>query len=649
MSKKITVRGARVHNLKNIDIEIPRDKLVVVTGVSGSGKSSLAFDTIFAEGQRRFVESLSPYARQFLGMMEKPDVDSIDGLSPAISIDQKTTHKNPRSTVGTVTEIYDYLRLLFAKAGTVFCPECGKKVEKQTASQIVNFIADLPADKKIMILAPLISGKKGAHRKILDEISREGFVRFRADGEIYSIAEEIELDEKKAHSIEVVVDRLKTGDFGKKFEILPNGEEIEIKNENRSRLADSVELALKKGDGKLILFFPDEDREEVFSEDFACAEHGNVVSQLQPRDFSFNSPYGACGKCKGLGETLVVDEDLVLPPNSKLTLEEGAIVPWANLISREESYNRQVLAAVAEKFNFNLKTRAADLTAEQREIILRGAGDETFKVEMKSKRFSGKFEAKFEGVAANLERRFTETASDFSQKQIEKFLVKKKCPDCGGSRLKKEILSVKIPAEKKWKNIIEICEMQTADLKKFFEKLPAQFSEKQNKIANLILKEIVARLEFLQKVGLGFLTLNRAANTLSGGEAQRIRLATQIGSQLQGVLYVLDEPTIGLHPRDNAKLISTLRNLQKIGNTVLVVEHDEEMMREADYLIEIGPAAGRGGGKVVAADIPENFLKNENSPTAQFLSGREEIPIPKKRRKIDFVNPRDISGDNSKN
>ncbi len=627
MSNFIRVKGARVHNLKNIDVKIPRDKLVVITGLSGSGKSSLAFDTIFAEGQRRFVESLSTFARQFLGMMEKPDVDNISGLSPAISIDQKVAHRNPRSTVGTVTEISDYLRLLFAKAGRVYCPECGKLVQKQTASQIVDFIADFPEGKKTILLAPVVEGKKGEHAKILENIRREGFVRMRIDGDVMSVAEEIELDPKKKHTIEIVIDRLVVKNFKRKFKELSTGEKIEEPNPERSRLADSVELTLKHGKGKLIVLDAETGEEEIFSENFACPEHGNVISELEPRNFSFNSPFGACPACHGLGSKLMVKEELVMP-NPRLTLAEGAILPWANMLSRE-SWNYRILKAVAKRHGFDVNTPIGKLTDKQRGIILYGTGDEEYSVQMDSDKFSGDFMTKFEGVVPNLERRYKETDSEFARKQIEKFMETELCSSCNGARLRPEVLSVKIADI----NIVDIASMSIISLNKFFDQLPKNLSERENEIARLIVQEVKGRLSFLEQVGLGFLTLDRAANTLSGGEAQRIRLATQIGSKLQGVIYVLDEPSIGLHQKDNEKLIKTLRELQSIGNTVIVVEHDEDMMREADYLLEIGPGAGKHGGEVVATGTPKELMATKKSVTGQFLSGEKQIIIPKSRKK----------------
>lgn len=627
MDKNIVVMGAKTHNLKNITVEIPRGKLVVITGLSGSGKSSLAFDTIFAEGQRRYVESLSTYARQFLGMMEKPDVEQITGLSPAISIDQKTAPRNPRSTVGTVTEIYDYLRLLFARIGKPHCPYCGKLVTKQSPTQIVEQIIAMPEDKRIMIMAPMVRGKKGEHTKTLEKIRREGFVRMRIDGDIVSIAEEIELDPKKSHTIEVVVDRMVIKNVKPKFKELSTGKKIEEKNEDKSRLADSVEIALKYGEGVITILDADTNEEMTFSENFICPEHGSVIGEIEPRSFSFNSPYGACESCHGLGERMVIKKELVIP-NPRLTLAEGAINPWANMASRE-GWNHKILAAVSEKYGFSLNVPVGKLKKEVIDLILNGTGEDEYEVQMESERFSGNISVKFEGVIPNLERRYKDTESDFSRKQIEKYMDKETCPDCGGHRLKKESLGVLIDE----KNIIDATNFSVRDASTFFAQLPKKLTERENKIARLILAEIIARLSFLEDVGLTYLTLSRAANTLSGGEAQRIRLATQIGSKLQGVLYVLDEPSIGLHQRDNSRLIKTLRGLQEVGNTVLVVEHDEEMMRESDWLLEIGPGAGAHGGTVMAEGIPKEFIKNKKSTTAHYLAGTEKIEVPQTRRK----------------
>lgn len=623
----IYVQGARTHNLKNIDVAIPRNKLVVITGLSGSGKSSLAFDTIFAEGQRRYVESLSTYARQFLGMMEKPKVEAISGLSPAISIDQKTAPRNPRSTVGTTTEIYDYLRLLFARVGIPHCPECGKKVEKQSSSEIVERIAGMEEGKRIMIMAPVIRGKKGEHKQVLEKIRRDGFVRMRVDKELISIAEEIDLDPKKKHDIDIVVDRLVVRDLGKKYQELSDGTKIEEKNENRSRLADSVEVALKYGNGLLTILDADSNAEETVSERFLCPDHGPQIEEIEPRNFSFNSPYGACEHCHGLGQKMVLQREKIIP-NPRLSILEGAILPWSTMTTRE-GWNMRILKAVASAHKFSLEVPVSKLKKEDIDVVLYGTGDEEYAVQMDSERFSGNVQVKFEGVIPNLERRYHETESDFARKQIERFMDQQECPDCQGTRLKREVLGITIDG----KNIIESTRMSVAEAKHFFTTLPKLLTEREHEIAKMILSEIISRLSFLEDVGLSYLTLNRSANTLSGGEAQRIRLATQIGSALQGVLYVLDEPSIGLHQRDNERLIHTLRNLQVIGNTVIVVEHDEDMMRNADWLIEIGPGAGKHGGQVQAEGEYKTFIEQESSTTAAYLKGTNSIPVPKKRQK----------------
>lgn len=626
MSENIRIEGARMHNLKNINVEIPRNAFVVITGVSGSGKSSLAFDTIYAEGQRRYVESLSTYARQFLGIMEKPEVDVIEGLSPAISIDQKTASRNPRSTVGTVTEIYDYLRLLFAKIGRPHCPECGKPVEKQSPSQIVEKIAEMKEGTKIMLLAPLVRGRKGEHNRILEKIQKDGFLRMRIDGDIYSIADEVELDPKKTHDIEAVVDRLVVKNLAPLYKTLSTGEKIEEPNPDRTRLADSIELALKHGEGLMMVLNAETGTVETFSEKFACPEHGSVLPEIEPRSFSFNSPYGACPDCHGLGSRLVVKEELVFG-NPKLTIAEGGIMPWATTTSGMSWYMK-ILKAVGKVHGFTLNTPIKDLKQEHVEIILQGTGEQEYEMQMESERFSGEFSTKYEGVINNLERRYKDTDSDFSRRQIEKFMEEEICPTCDGQRLRPEVLGITVGE----KNIIDATQFSIENALSFFTSLPQNITEKEQQIAKLILQEIVARLSFLEHVGLSYLTLSRAANTLSGGEAQRIRLATQIGSRLQGVLYVLDEPSIGLHQRDNAKLIQTMRSLQELGNTVLVVEHDEDTMRSADYLLEIGPGAGKHGGEVIAQGTPKEIMKDSHSNTGKFLSGEKEIPIPKKRR-----------------
>lgn len=624
MADFIKIKGARTHNLKNIDIDIPRDKLTVITGLSGSGKSSLAFDTIYAEGQRRYVESLSTYARQFLGMTNKPDVDSIDGLSPAISVDQKSASRNPRSTVGTVTEIYDYLRLLFAKIGIPHCPNCGKKIEHQSPSQIVDAIAELPKGRKILLLAPVVNDRKGEHRAEIEKIKKDGFVRFRVDGKIVTINEELKLDPKKKHSVEIVVDRLVVENLKPIVKKLSTGEKIEQPNPDRSRLADSVELALKNGDGVIkVVDADDEKNEQIFSEAFACADCGISLPEISPRMFSFNSPHGACPDCHGLGSKLTVDEKKIIP-NPDLSVEEGAILPWVTLASND--FYGNILQAVAEMHGFNLQQPWKKMSADTKEIILRGTGDDRYEVNFATDRFAGDYSTKFEGVIPNVERRYRETDSDFVRNKLEKFMLLKDCESCGGKRLRRDILGVLLGG----KNIIETTALSISESRKFFGEL--KLNENEQKIAKLVLQEIDARLSFLENVGIAYLNLDRAANTLSGGEAQRIRLATQIGSKLQGVLYVLDEPSIGLHQRDNAKLIQTLVELRDLGNTVIVVEHDEEIMREANFIIDIGPGAGRHGGRIVGAGTPAEIMKNKNSKTGEYLSGKRKIEIPKKRR-----------------
>ncbi|OIO53506.1 excinuclease ABC subunit A [Candidatus Peregrinibacteria bacterium CG1_02_54_53] len=625
----IVVKGAKMHNLKNVDVTIPRNKLTVITGLSGSGKSSLAFDTIFAEGQRRYVESLSAYARQFIAQMEKPEVESIEGLSPAISIDQKTSPRNPRSTVGTVTEIYDYMRLLWSKAGRVHCTVCQRELSQQSSTQIIETIADMPEGTKIFLLAPVIEGRKGAHIKVLDAIRREGFVRMRIDGAIVTTDEETELDPKKAHTIEIVVDRLIVRNLEMK------GDEV---NPNRSRLADSVELALKKGEGTLIVLDADNNKEIRFSELFACPEHPNeTIAQLEPRNFSFNSPHGACETCHGLGSILQIDE-VAITPNPRLSLSEGAIHPWATSVSRM-GFTTRLLEALAAHLGFSMDTPWEKLKPEYREAILRGS-PEKLAVSFESEKFDGNYETTFEGVIPNLERRHHETDSSYVRQQIEEYMLELPCPGCNGKRLKKEILGVTVGDC----NIVDATDRSVSAAKKFFEGLiPAKESKTANTtmaltayeyaVVSKVLKEIIARLSFLENVGLTYLTLSRSAATLSGGEAQRIRLATQIGSALQGVLYVLDEPSIGLHQRDNARLIATLTKLRDLGNTVIVVEHDEETMRAADYLLEIGPGAGKYGGEIIAEGSPDGIVKNSKSVTGQYLSGKKLIPVPTKRRK----------------
>lgn len=606
---QIIIRGAREHNLKNIDVEIPRDKLVVITGLSGSGKSTLAFDTIYAEGQRRYVESLSTYARQFLELTGKPDVDTIDGLSPAISIDQKSSSRNPRSTVGTVTEIYDYLRLLYSKVGKPHCPECGKPVQKQDVETIAAQIEQIEPKQKIMLLAPVIKDRKGEHLKVIDRIRKGGFVRMRIDGNIFNIADDISLDKNITHTIEVIVDRFVTKDeWGK---------------EDYSRLVDSIETALSLGEGIISIVNVETGEEEMYSEFFACVECGVNLPEFAPRSFSFNSPHGACEECHGLGTKLEVDPVLVIP-NTRLTLEEGAIIPWAKNISRMGWYNT-ILQEVAQDHGFTLSAPVSKLTKEQLNIILYGTGDKKYRV--KSPHHDHIYSVPYEGVIPNLERRYNETDSDYVRKEIERFMRILKCPGCGGKRLKPEVLSVTIQD----KSIIEVTEFSIKKAEVFFGNLKLTAHEKL--ITKLILKEIQNRLNFLNNVGLNYLTLDRSASTLSGGEAQRIRLATQIGSSLQGVLYVLDEPSIGLHQRDNDRLIKTLEHLRDIGNTVIVVEHDEDTINAADYILDMGPGAGNKGGEVTAMGTPIEIKQNTNSITGRYLSGERKIPVPVKRSK----------------
>ncbi|WP_339289027.1 excinuclease ABC subunit UvrA [Ureibacillus sp. FSL K6-0786] len=606
-NKQIVVRGARSHNLKNIDVTIPRDQLVVLTGLSGSGKSSLAFDTIYAEGQRRYVESLSSYARQFLGQMDKPDVDSIEGLSPAISIDQKTTSRNPRSTVGTVTEIYDYLRLLFARIGKPVCPTHDIEITSQTIEQMVDRIMEYPERTRVQLLAPVISGKKGTHAKLIEDLKKQGFVRVRIDGELRDLDDHIELDKNKKHNIEVVVDRI----------VVKEGIEV--------RLSDSLETALKLADGRVIVDVM-EHEELLFSEHHACPICGFSIGELEPRMFSFNSPFGACPECDGLGSKLKVDIDLLIPDWNK-TLEENAIAAWE---SSSSQYYPQLLKAVCKHFNIPMDVPVSQLSDEQMDIILYGSKDEKIHFHYESEYGSvHNKEIVFEGVVHNIERRYRDSSSDWVRETMEKFMNEQRCSSCKGQRLKKESLAVRIDG----KNIAEVTNLSVAELYNYF--LNIQFSEKDMQIARLILKEIKERLEFLLNVGLEYLTLSRTAGTLSGGEAQRIRLATQIGSRLTGVLYVLDEPSIGLHQRDNDKLINTLRTMRDIGNTLLVVEHDEDTMLAADYLIDVGPGAGSRGGEIVAAGTPEEVMKNEKSITGQYLSGKKFIPLPRERRKPD--------------
>lgn len=603
MTDEIRVIGAREHNLKNVDVVIPRGKLVVITGLSGSGKSSLAFDTIYAEGQRRYVESLSAYARQFLGLMEKPDVDQIDGLSPAISIDQKSTSRNPRSTVATVTEIYDYLRLLYARIGVAHCPVDGRAVERQTAGAIIDQIAALPEGARLMILAPIVVDKKGAFEHIPDEYAKAGFARARVDGVVYSLDEWPELDKNYKHKIEIVADRL-VNDAA-----------------SRSRLSQSVEQALEVGGGKVVAVNADTNEEHSFNQAYACPDHPEIaIPELEPRTFSFNSPHGACPVCTGIGSRMEVDPELVIP-NGRLTIAEGAIRPY-NRVNIDNWYMKK-LAAVGERYGFNLQQPTGELSKQNLERILYGTGDERYRIGLGGGR---SFETTYEGVIPNLERRHHETDSDFVRRDIERFMQERPCYLCQGLRLKAEVLAVTIHG----KSIMDICQASIDEALGWFDEV--KLSDQEQHIATQIVKEIRARLGFMQDVGLNYLTLLRSATTLSGGEAQRIRLATQIGSGLQGVLYVLDEPSIGLHQRDNSRLLATLKRLRDLGNTVIVVEHDEETIREADYLIDIGPGAGIHGGKVVASGTPAEVEKISGSVTADYLSGKQSISTPKRRR-----------------
>ena len=602
---KIVIHGARAHNLKNIDVTIPRDQLVVVTGLSGSGKSSLVFDTLYAEGQRRYVESLSAYARQFLGQMDKPDVDSIDGLSPAISIDQKTTSKNPRSTVGTVTEINDYLRLLYARCGHPICPNDHVEITSQSVEQMVDQVLELPERSKIQILSPVIYQKKGQHKKVFEHIQKEGYVRVRVDGEIYDISEVPELEKNKKHDIAIVIDR------------------IIIKEGIRSRLFDSFEAALRLADGYAVVDVIGQE-EMLFSEHYACPYCGFTVGELEPRLFSFNAPFGACPECDGLGIKLAVDEDLVIPDRS-LTLREGALVPW-NPISSQ--YYPQMLEQFCLSFGIDMDTPFEKLSKEEQQLILHGSNGKTFHFHYEND-FGGvrDVEVPFEGVLNNIYRRYHETNSDFTRDQMRLYMTELTCSHCHGYRLNEQALAVKVGGI----HLGELSEKSIQDALAFLEQL--SLTEQETMIAKPILKEIKDRLTFLQNVGLGYLTLSRAAGTLSGGEAQRIRLATQIGSNLSGVLYILDEPSIGLHQRDNDRLLDSLRKMRDLGNTLIVVEHDEDTMRAADYLIDIGPGAGQHGGEVVAYGTPQEVSENPNSLTGQYLSGKRKIPVPKERRK----------------
>ena len=608
MHTHITVKGARVNNLKNIDVKIPRDKLVVLTGLSGSGKSSLAFDTIYAEGQRRYVESLSSYARMFLGQMEKPDVDYIDGLSPAISIDQKTTSKNPRSTVGTVTEIYDYLRLLWARVGTPHCPVCGKEIKQQTIDQIIDQVLSLPEATRIQVMAPVIRGKKGEHAKIFEDARKSGYVRVRADGSLYDLSEEIKLDKNKKHHIEIVVDRLV------------------IREDITRRLTDSVEVASNLTGGLVIVNIVGEDRDIMFSQNYACEDCGVSIEELSPRMFSFNNPFGACPTCTGLGSQMKLDPELIIP-NKDLSIIEGAITAsgWNNI--KSDGISRMYFDALSKKYKFKLNTPVKDLPQEVMDVILYGTGGEKLTLHYDQPRGKGTLYQPFEGIVNNLERRYRETQSDAMKRELEECMSQCPCPTCQGRRLKKESLAVTVGGL----DIDSCCRKSVTEALDFMERLV--LNETQTMIASQILKEIKNRLGFLRSVGLQYLTLSREAGTLSGGESQRIRLATQIGSSLMGVLYILDEPSIGLHQRDNDKLLQTLKELRDLGNTLLVVEHDEDTMRAADYIIDVGPGAGVNGGAIVAAGTPEEVMANPNSVTGDYLTGRKKIPVPSERRK----------------
>ncbi|MGM9544632.1 MAG: excinuclease ABC subunit UvrA [Romboutsia timonensis] len=607
MEDKIIIKGAKEHNLKNVDLELPRNKFIVFTGLSGSGKSSLAFDTIYAEGQRRYVESLSAYARQFLGQMEKPNVEYIEGLSPAISIDQKTTSKNPRSTVGTVTEIYDYLRLLFARVGEVHCSVCGAKISQMTIQEIVDKMMEFPERTKLQILSPVVRGQKGTHKKLIENIKKEGFVRIRVNGENYEVTDEIDLSKNKKHNIEVVVDR------------------IVIKDGIESRLTDSIETAVKLSDGLVIAQIIDGE-EILYSTKFACPEHGVGIEELSPRMFSFNAPFGACETCNGLGESKEVDPDLVIP-NKDLSIKQGAIAAWGSVGVNDDTYYSKMVQSLANHFGVSIETPVKDLPEEFVHELLYGTNNVMVQFVYESK-YGGRreYQAYFEGVIPNLERRYRETNSEYSRDKIEEYMAETPCPKCKGARLKKEVLSVLVDG----KNIMEVTDFSVNELVEYIENI--NLSEKQKFIAHEILKEIRGRAIFLRDVGLDYLNLSRKAGTLSGGEAQRIRLATQIGSALVGVLYVLDEPSIGLHQRDNDRLIKTLRHLTDIGNTLIVVEHDEDTMRECDYIVDIGPGAGVHGGQIVAQGTLDEILDNPNSITGQYLSGKKEIQIPEVTR-----------------
>lgn len=604
---KLIVKGACEHNLKNVDVEIPRDKLVVFTGLSGSGKSSLAFDTIYAEGQRRYVESLSSYARQFLGQMEKPKVDYIEGLSPAISIDQKTTSKNPRSTVGTVTEIYDYLRLLYARVGIPHCPVCGREISRQSVDTIVDSIMELETGTKIQVLSPIVSGRKGEYVKELDNIRKSGFVRVRIDGITYDLSEQIKLEKNKKHNIEVIVDRLV------------------IKDEIRSRLSDSVETAVGLSKGLIIIDIIGGE-ELMFSQNYACPEHGVSVEELNPRMFSFNNPFGACPKCSGLGIFMKVSEKLIVPDPS-LSIRQGAVKASGWSAADGGTIAMMYYEALAKEYGFSLDVPYKDLPEKAKKVIMYGTGGKKIKMQRKSVYGEGTYMKDFEGIINNVERRYAETTSEYSRNEIEQLMTAVECPECGGARLKKESLFVTVGGI----NIYEFCSKSIKDALVFLDGL--KLSERDMMIADAIIKEIKSRMKFLASVGLDYLTLTRSSGTLSGGESQRIRLATQIGSSLMGVLYILDEPSIGLHQKDNDKLLNTLKELRDIGNTLIVVEHDEETMLSADYIVDVGPGAGIHGGEIVCSGTPQDIMNCEKSITGQYLSGRKKIPVPQKRRK----------------
>ncbi|GMA16641.1 excinuclease ABC subunit A [Deinococcus metallilatus] len=640
-NQNLIVRGAREHNLKNVTVELPRDKFVVITGVSGSGKSTLAFDTIYAEGQRRYVESLSAYARQFLGLMEKPDVESIEGLSPAISIDQKTTSHNPRSTVGTVTEIHDYLRLLYARVGTPYCPICGRKIEKQSPSEITDRLLTQFADARAILLAPVVRGRKGEYRKLFGDLRREGFARVRVDGTLYELeeAEKLKLEKFEKHDVDVVVDR------------------VTLRESDRSRIAESVELGLRRGEGLLRVLMPDSGAEELYSEKFACPEHGSVLEELEPRSFSFNNPYGACPDCAGLGSKQEFAPELVI--DEKLSIAEGAILPWSKKGTGGGVYYWDKLKALAEHLDFDLKTPWRDLPEQAKKAILHGPGEPFEVVYRRNGKETMRFTTEFEGVLVNLERRYADTESEFMREKLEELMELRPCPTCGGTRYKPEILAVRVGGL----NISQASGMSVLEADAFFRELqegtveraliephlhehlggtakahePRRYEYGLNEfgtaVAAPILKAIRTRLKFLVDVGLDYLSLDRTANTLSGGEAQRIRLATQVGSGLTGVLYVLDEPSIGLHPKDNGRLIGTLKNLRDLGNTLIVVEHDEDTMLEADYLVDMGPGAGVHGGEVVAVGTPEQVRDNPGSLTGKYLRGDLKIEVPQTRRR----------------